>query len=121
MRNLSEKKLPILRKCAAKVKPWSSRLGQAEEELSPFFALSLDLLCIAGVDGYFKRMNRAWESSLGWTQEELRVRPFLDFVRAEDRALQVFGLLGQGRSTRQTAHVLHLSVKTIESHREHLK
>ncbi len=38
-----------------------------------------------------------------------------------DRELQVFGLIGQGRSTRQIAETLHLSVKTIESHNEHIK
>ncbi len=38
-----------------------------------------------------------------------------------DRELQVFGLLGQGRGTREIAQALHLSVKTIETYREHLK
>ena len=38
-----------------------------------------------------------------------------------DRELQVFRLIGQGRSTRQIAATLHLSVKTVESHREHIK
>jgi DNA-binding NarL/FixJ family response regulator len=38
-----------------------------------------------------------------------------------DRELQVFRLLGQGRSTREIAQILHLSIKTIESYREHLK
>lgn len=38
-----------------------------------------------------------------------------------DRQLQVYRLIGQGRSTRQIAAALQLSVKTIESHREHLK
>lgn len=38
-----------------------------------------------------------------------------------DRELQIFRLIGQGRSTRQIAEVLHLSIKTIESHREHIK
>jgi DNA-binding NarL/FixJ family response regulator len=38
-----------------------------------------------------------------------------------DRELQVFRLIGQGRSTRQIAETLHLSIKTIESHREHIK
>ncbi len=85
MRTASKKKLPILRKRAAKVNPWSSRARQAEEELSSFFSLSLDLLCVAGMDGYFKRMNPAWESILGWTVEELQARPFLDFVHADDR------------------------------------
>jgi DNA-binding NarL/FixJ family response regulator len=38
-----------------------------------------------------------------------------------DRELQVFRLIGQGRSTRQIAEMLHLSIKTIETHREHIK
>ncbi len=38
-----------------------------------------------------------------------------------DRELAVFKLIGQGQSTRQIAQSLCLSVKTIESHREHLK
>jgi DNA-binding NarL/FixJ family response regulator len=38
-----------------------------------------------------------------------------------DRELQVFRLIGQGRGTRQIAETLHLSIKTIESHCEHIK
>lgn len=38
-----------------------------------------------------------------------------------DRELQVFRLIGQGKSTRQVGEILHLSIKTIESHREHIK
>ena len=41
--------------------------------------------------------------------------------RLSDRELEVFGLIGQGRGTRQIAQQLHLSVKTIESHRAHIK
>jgi len=38
-----------------------------------------------------------------------------------DRELEVFRLIGNGHSTRQIAEELHLSVKTIESHRAHIK
>jgi len=41
--------------------------------------------------------------------------------RLTDRELQVFDLLGNGMSTRNIAENLHLSVKTIESHRENIK
>jgi DNA-binding NarL/FixJ family response regulator len=41
--------------------------------------------------------------------------------RLSDRELEVFGLIGEGRGTRQIAEQLHLSVKTIESHRAHIK
>ena len=42
-------------------------------------------------------------------------------ARLSDRELEVFGLIGQGKGTRQIAEQLHLSVKTIESHRAHIK
>lgn len=60
-------------------------LRQAHRALDRFFTLSLDLFCIAGFDGYFKRVNPAWHATLGWSDEELCARPFLDFVHPDDR------------------------------------
>src|SRR2546429_7398963 len=50
-----------------------------------FFTFSLNLLCIARTDGYFKRINPAFTETLGWSIEEMLARPFLDFVHADDR------------------------------------
>ena len=63
------------------------RANENEEIVDPrvFFALSNDLLVIAGADGYFHRMNQTWEKTTGYSIEELRSRPFLDFVHPEDR------------------------------------
>lgn len=38
-----------------------------------------------------------------------------------DRELEVFGLIGEGLATSRIAEQLHLSVKTVESHREKIK
>ncbi|MFA6962085.1 MAG: ATP-binding protein [Opitutaceae bacterium] len=49
------------------------------------FDLSLDLLCIAGLDGYFKHVNPSWTRVLGWSREELLARPVADFIHPDDR------------------------------------
>ncbi|HEX5437959.1 MAG TPA: PAS domain S-box protein [Gemmatimonadaceae bacterium] len=50
-----------------------------------FFAISLDMLCFLDFDGHFKRLNPAWERTLGFTREELMSRPFIEFVHPDDR------------------------------------
>jgi PAS domain S-box-containing protein len=58
---------------------------KAERELDQFFDLSLELLCIAGFDGRFRRLNPAFEHVLGYPLGELLQVPFLDLVHPGDR------------------------------------
>ena len=59
-------------------------LPQGRGELDLFFDLSPDLCCIATAEGYFLKVNKAWENALGYTSKELISRPYLDFVHPDD-------------------------------------
>jgi len=62
-----------------------TELKKTREELERFFTLSIDMICIAGYDGHFKRLNPTWQKTLGYSTEELIARPYLEFIHPEDR------------------------------------
>lgn len=57
----------------------------SESEHERLFQHSLDLLCVAGIDGWFRRVNPSWTRVLGWSAAELLSRPVIEFVHPEDR------------------------------------
>jgi len=61
-----------------------AELREKTEELDHYFTDALDLLCIADTDGYFRRLNPAWETTLGFPLSQLEGRRFLDFIHPED-------------------------------------
>jgi len=73
--------------------PPASRRGELEHRdgelesagADELFEMSLDNVCVAGLDGYFKRVNPSWTRTLGWTEEELLSKPSVEFVHPEDR------------------------------------
>lgn len=70
-------------------KATAEALQAKTQELDRYFTLSLDLLCIADTDGYFRRLNPEWENTLGYSLAELEGKRFLDFVHPDDIAATV--------------------------------
>jgi PAS domain S-box-containing protein len=70
-----------------------------EAEFEEFFDLSIDLLCIVGFDGYFKRVNPALERTLGYATPELFRRTVFDITHPDDRepSREALAQLGEGR------------------------
>jgi PAS domain S-box-containing protein len=77
--------------------------GSNDATYEGFFNLSVDMLCVAGYDGYFKRLNAAWTQTLGFTQAELMGRPYMDFVHPDDRS----ATLVEAEKLTQGAKVVH--------------
>jgi PAS domain S-box-containing protein len=75
------------------------RRRRAERQVDDIFDLSLDLLCVAGLDGYFKRVNPAFEHTLGYEAAELLSRPSVEFVHPDDRerTAEMVAALSEGR------------------------
>jgi PAS domain S-box-containing protein len=72
-----------------------------EIELTELFDLALDLICVGGQDGYFKRVNKAWTDVLGYTKTELLTEPWTNFIHPEDREASIAeaGKVFQGYKT----------------------
>lgn len=60
---------------------------KVKETTNKIFKHSIDMLCIAGLDGYFKVINPAWSKTLGWSSEVLISKPWIEFVHSDDRDL----------------------------------
>jgi PAS domain S-box-containing protein len=78
-------------------------LRQKNEEVDGYFTNTLDLLCIADTAGHFRRLNKEWESALGYSLSELEGKNLLDFVHPDDMEMsqKAMSELGTGRHVLQ--------------------
>jgi PAS domain S-box-containing protein len=59
---------------------------RSSQRFSRFFELSQEMMGIADQEGRLHTMNSAWTKHLGWTNEELGAKPFVEFVSDDDIA-----------------------------------
>ncbi len=71
----------------------------ARQDQENLFSLTQDMFCVVTMDGFFTMLNPAWERILGWSMQELREKPFMEFVYPDDRAAteQQMGVLREGQ------------------------
>ncbi|MET0729969.1 MAG: GAF domain-containing protein, partial [Solirubrobacterales bacterium] len=91
----------VLAVLAAALEVSAARRATAQDELDRIFTLSSDLIVVADFNGHFTRVNPAAERILGYTQEELLTRPYLDFVHPDDRERTAAeaAAIGEGKRT----------------------
>jgi len=75
--------------------------NEEHKELISLFDLTIDMLCTADINGCFRSINKAWQTTLGYTEEELLSKPYIDFVHPDDVALTIAegNKLSQGQTT----------------------
>jgi len=72
-----------------------------KNELQSFFDLSNDFMCIANIDGTFRKVNFEFERVLGYTQKQLEGKRFIDFIHEDDleSTFKEIEKLAQGETT----------------------
>lgn len=70
------------------------------------FKLSNDMICVAGTDGFFKKVNPAFKNVLGWDTEVLLESSLYDFVHPDDlkKTRQEVQRLAMGKQTTNFTH-----------------
>ena len=92
----------MIEQAAQHLRPDYATTEPASDLEDRFSEVSIDMLCCLDFNGYFKRLNPAWEHALGFTCDELMSRPFIEFVHPDDRART----LDQNAQVRAGGHAL---------------
>lgn len=64
----------------------AARRIELQTKHNRFFTLAVDLLAITGFDGLISELNPAWQLVLGYSEAELKARPFWERMGKDDRA-----------------------------------
>ncbi|MDO7745094.1 MAG: PAS domain S-box protein, partial [Pedobacter sp.] len=87
------------------------RLKEELRNFEKLFLLSNDLICVAGTDGFFKKVNPAFNKLLGWPEAEILQKTIFDLVHPLDelRTVAEMEKLKQGQSIINFEHRLQTS------------
>ena len=79
----------------------AARARTAGDESERWFSMANVMLATASLDGHFTRLNQAWETTLGWTREELMSKPYGEFIHPDDleRTFAAARVLLEGRTS----------------------
>ncbi|TRX16705.1 PAS domain S-box protein [Flavobacterium franklandianum] len=74
---------------------------KSETNLNFYFNESLDLICKAGTDGFYKEINPVFIKTLGYSKEDLLTNPLITFIHSDDleKSKNEFEKLSQGISS----------------------
>lgn len=74
--------------------------------IEKLFNLSNDLICIAGTDGYFKKINPSFTNLLGWDNDTLLTRSFFELIHPDDveKSIREIEKLASGEVSIEFSH-----------------
>lgn len=80
--------------------------SKVQRELNLIFNNSEELIATVNYEGNITKVNPAWKDKLGWTDEELMSRPWIDFIHPDDveRSLKRNELLIEGEASLSFVH-----------------
>lgn len=83
-----------------------NRQKQELKYLENLFTFSNDLICVAGIDGFFKKLNPAFQQVLGWSESYLLHTSFFDLIHPDDlpATRQEIAQLAAGKATINFVH-----------------
>jgi two-component system, NtrC family, sensor kinase len=56
----------------------------SKTNISKLLELSLEMLGVIGLDGYFEQLTPVWEECLGFSRDELKAKPWMSWIDDED-------------------------------------
>lgn len=76
----------VLKPLSSPLRGVSNNSNASQTNISKLLDLSLEMLGVIGLDGYFEQLTPAWEECLGFSRDELQAKPWMSWIDDEDTA-----------------------------------